>query len=150
MIRVLAIALLVAVAVAAMASGAGATSLPGVPSNGVRPEIQQRPSSVSFGTGGDLRLTDIEWGRGTATHARATGTVAVNSCDPDCASGGLRTQRAELTFRVVTHADVPYFNCVRVHLGPGPAATSLGAHELNLPLSPAAYRGTVSCGPAKA
>jgi hypothetical protein len=122
---------------------------PGVPSNTDQSVIQSSPTSLSFGMDGSLVVKDVHWTESDdQKFANATGTVEVNTCTPSCASGKYASQPANLVFRVVTSGDDPYFNCVRIDLPDGPVQKQFNASHLNLPLSAAAYSGTINCGPS--
>ena len=146
MIRKLVAAAAVAATLAAPAT-AQAAPLPGVPSNSTKPVVQQKPKTVYFGMTTHVVLERVKWTRVTPTFANATATLDINTCEPYCAIGRHKTQKVKLVFRVVTKAKQPYFNCVRVDIPNGPVSSLVETDQMNLPLSPAAYREKIDCGP---
>jgi hypothetical protein len=72
------------------------------------------------GTTAFLRIR--HWSQWTGTSAAGRGTLWVDSCKPDCASGHFRTYPAQVTLsRVADRKAVPFFSRMRLryqHAGP--------------------------------
>jgi hypothetical protein len=142
------------VVVAGLAAGSGpamaggpSRALPGVIVDYAVPQnVKVRPST--FRPYKDVEFTHVHWTRLNATSGAATGTMRVNTCDPACASAHYVSEPATLTFRTVTKARRPYFNCGAAAVRPGPVSRLLGKTRITLELSPAATAPTprIHCG----
>ncbi|MFG1925169.1 hypothetical protein [Cryptosporangium sp. NPDC048952] len=125
-------------------SPAAAATTPGVIVDYGSPSVvKQRPTSIWAAK--DVQFTKVAWKRVGATTATASAVMRLNTCTPSCADARYVSQRATLTFRVVSKGRTPYFNCVRADLGTGPVASLWRSKRITLPLSPAAFDGKIRC-----
>jgi hypothetical protein len=81
------------VAGSATAAGGKVYVVDGCAPHGVRPD-----TVILFCGDAGVILDQLKWSSFGGSKARASGRRVVKTCDPDCASGGVRTANVELVF----------------------------------------------------
>lgn len=119
--KILAIAGALALAVGligGLASSAQATSLPVVYNyveGWANPHV--RPNFIAIGMGGAPFVQSLHWSTWNSRGAKATGTLVLDSCKPDCAQGAISRYRVDVALSGVKHhRDRAYFSVMTWHV----------------------------------